>query len=61
MNLQERFCMSKKSRKIVGVIIALAGVLELIVGVSRGTVSMILMGIGFCIIGSLYICEKPNM
>ena len=52
--------MKEKSRKIAGIMIALAGVLEFVVGISEGTFSTILMGICFCIIGSLYFLKKEN-
>lgn len=50
--------MKDKGRKIAGVLITLAGILELVVGISEGTFSTILMGLCFCIIGSLYVFEK---
>lgn len=50
--------MKYKSKKIVGILIILAGILELVVGISEGTVSMILIGLGFCMIGSLYFLKK---
>ena len=50
--------MKEKGRKIAGVLIVLAGILELVVGISEGTFSTILMGFCFCIIGSLYVFEK---
>ncbi len=50
--------MKEKGKKIAGVLIALAGILELVVGITEGTFSTILMGFCFCIIGSLYLFEK---
>ena len=52
--------MKEKGRKIAGVLIILAGILELVVGISEGTFSTILMGPCFCIIGSLYVFEKKE-
>lgn len=52
--------MKEKGRKIAGVLIALAGALELIVGIYEGTFSTILMGICFFIIGLLYFFEKSK-
>lgn len=50
--------MKEMGRKIAGVLIVLAGILELVVGIGEGTFSTILMGICFCIIGGLYFFEK---
>ena len=50
--------MKEKSRKIAGVIIVLVGILELVIGISEATFSIILIGICFCIIGGLYFFEK---
>ena len=50
--------MKEKGRKMAGGLIALAGVLEIIVGIGEETFSTILMGICFCIIGCLYFFEK---
>lgn len=50
--------MKEKGRKIAGILIALAGLLELVVGIADGTFSTILMGVCFCLIGSLYFFEK---
>lgn len=50
--------MKKIGRKIAGVLILSAGILELVIGISEGTSSTILMGVCFGIIGSLYIFEK---
>lgn len=50
--------MKFKSKKIVGILIILAGILELVVGISEGTVSAMLIGLGFCMIGSLYFMTK---
>ncbi|MBP1566309.1 MAG: hypothetical protein J6A58_11195 [Oscillospiraceae bacterium] len=53
--------MKKNSRKIAGVIILLAGIAELVIGISKVTFSTILIGICFCIIGCLYFFEKKNI
>ena len=50
--------MKEKGRKIAGVLIILAGIVELSIGINEEVVSTILMGLCFCIIGSLYFCEK---
>ena len=50
--------MKEKARNITGGLIILAGILELIVGISEKTFSTILMGICFCMIGCLYFFEK---
>lgn len=50
--------MKAKSKKIVGALITLAGILELVVGISEGTVSTMLIGLAFCMIGSLYFLKK---
>ncbi len=50
--------MKEKGRKIAGILITAAGVLELIVGIFERTFSIMLMGICFCIIGCLYFFEK---
>lgn len=50
--------MKEKGRKIAGVLIALAGILELVIGINEGAFSTILMGICFCIIGGLFLLEK---
>ena len=50
--------MKEKGRKIAGVLIILAGIVELSIGINEEVVSTILMGPCFCIIGSLYFCEK---
>ena len=52
--------MKEKGRKIAGGLIALAGILELVVGISEGIFSTILLRICFCIIGSLYFLKKEN-
>ena len=57
--------MKKNGRKIAGVIILLAGIAELVIGISKVTFSTILIGIcfciSFCIIGCLYFFEKKNI
>ena len=50
--------MREKVRKVAGVLIVLAGVLELFIGISEATFSTILIGISLCIIGCLYVFEK---
>ncbi len=50
--------MKEKGRKIAGVLITLAGILELVIGIGDRTFSTILIGLCFCIIGSLYVFEK---
>ena len=50
--------MKEKGRKIAGILITLAGILELVVGISEGTFSTVLIGLCFCLIGSLYFLEK---
>lgn len=56
--VDEEWSMKKIGRKIAGVLILPAGILELVIGISEGTSSTILMGVCFCIIGSLYIFKK---
>lgn len=51
-------CMKEKGRKIAGALIILAGIVELVIGINEEVVSTILMGLCFCIIGSLYFYEK---
>lgn len=50
--------MKAKGKKIAGICIMLAGILELIVGICEETVSTMLIGICFCIIGFLYFGER---
>ena len=52
--------MKEKVKKIAGIFMLLAGILELILGIGEKAVSTILIGIAFCLIGSLYFCEKNN-
>lgn len=46
------------SKRVVGILIILAGILELVVGISERTVSTMLIGLAFGIIGSLYFWKK---
>ena len=50
--------MAEKARKFVGILIAAAGVIELIMAIYEGTFSAILMGICFCLIGGMYFFDK---
>lgn len=52
--------MTEKARRIVGAIIAVAGIVELVMAVQEGTLSTILMGVCFCLIGGLYFFEKKR-
>ena len=52
--------MKEKFKKIAGILIALFGILELIIGINEKTFSTILIGICFCIIGYLYFLEIPK-
>ena len=46
--------MGKKARRIISVIIAALGVIELVMVIREGAASAIWLGIGFCLIGGLY-------
>lgn len=50
--------MKEKGKTIAGILIVLAGVLELVVGIYEGTLSAILFGSCFCVIGCLYFFKK---
>ncbi len=52
--------MKEKGNKIAGAIIVSEGILAFIVGIGEGTFSMMLMGIGLCIVGCLYFLKKEN-
>lgn len=52
--------MTEKARKVVGAIIAAAGVVELVMAINEGVLSSILMGVCFCLIGGLYFLEKKG-
>lgn len=50
--------MKKNGRKLAGICIGCAGILELIIGIYEGTISTVVIGICFCIIGLLYFKEN---
>ena len=52
--------MVEKTRKIVGVLIVLAGIVELFMAVSEGGISAVLIGICLLIFGGLYFIRKKK-
>ena len=52
--------MTEKARKLVGALIAAAGIIELVMAIQEGALSTILMGVCFCLIGGLYFFEKKR-
>jgi uncharacterized membrane protein len=52
--------MKEKGKTIAGILIVLVGVLELVVGIYEGTLSAILFGSCFCVMGCLYFFKKEN-